>query len=60
MSSKPELTVDQIAEDLSISNEMGGFWGYGLVDGQLFAEHYTDDGSIDHTININITFEERA
>ena len=52
-----KLTTETLAEDLSIAAELGGEWGYGIKDGTLFAEHYADDGEIDRTVIINVSFE---
>ena len=53
-----DLTLEQVAEDLSLASELDGDWAYGLDEtGQLIAQHYGDEGQIDQTVKIHITFE---
>jgi hypothetical protein len=59
---RPEtITVEQIATDLTLSNEEGSSWfGYGYDEeaGVLLCELYSENGQIIKTFAATITFEE--
>lgn len=54
-----KLSIEQLAEDLSLAVEVFGEWGYVLEDGELIACHYSDDGEIDSRVLITVTFQEK-
>lgn len=63
MSEQPKKpTVQQIAEDLAVSMEVGGWFGYDYdeITDALIIETYTDDGEIDRTFTATITIKENA
>lgn len=57
---RPEfLTAEQIAADLSLSNEEGHSWfGYSWEDGNLYAVLYGDEGQILKRFRVTIEAEE--
>lgn len=57
---RPEfLTAEQIAADLSLSNEEGHSWfGYSYENEQFTAVLYNDEGQIIKRFNVNVDIEE--
>lgn len=53
---RPEfLTAEQIAEDLTLSNEEGNSWfGYSWEDGNFYAVLYGDEGEILKRFHITV------
>lgn len=51
------LSIEQLAEDLSLAVEINGEWGYVLENGELIGCHYSDEGDIDSRVVIDVTFK---
>lgn len=53
------VTVKEIAEDLSLANEMGESYGYAYLDeNTILVEEYDEEGEIATKTKMHITFEE--
>lgn len=53
-------TPAQVAEDLSLANEIGGYYGYGYsqTHDAVIVEQYSDEGDVVATHLMRVTFEE--
>lgn len=56
-----KLTIETIAEDLSLATDIDGDFGYGLAgDGTITVETYDDEGNPTPTYTLTIDIKEYA